>query len=158
MHTSKRNVARSGRFSIKLGAGVAFFVLNLAGGLLPAAQAASFQCGKHQSFSEKAVCSDPDLSHLDDKLAETYKRALDVALDKQAIEDARVQQWLWRQHNCDDRACVQNWYERRISELEADYNQGKKAQAVAFEDNLARQDLAPSARIAVRAIQTSGSP
>lgn len=157
MHTSKRNVSRSGRFSVKLGAGVAVFVLTLAG--LPlAAQAASFRCGKHQSFSEQAVCSDPDLSHLDDKLAEDYQRALDIALDKQAIEDARVQQWSWRQHNCTDRACVQNWYERRISELEADYNQGKKAQAVAFEDNLARQDLAPSARIEVRAIKKNDNP
>jgi hypothetical protein len=47
-------------------------------------------------------------------------------------------------------SCVQGWYERRIAELDADYEQAKHAQRDAFEASLAEQKLAPSAVDAVR--------
>jgi uncharacterized protein len=154
MHTTATETTLKTRpLSVKLGTSVAVALFLIGGGLSLPAQAASFHCGKSASISEKLVCSDPQLSSLDDKLAAAYQRAKDVAPDKQSVEDARVQQWQWRQHNCHDKACVANWYERRISELNADYSQGKQAQSAAFEASLTEQHLVPSAQAAVRALK-----
>jgi uncharacterized protein len=114
------------------------------------ASAASFHCTGKSSASEKIVCNDPQLSSLDDRLAASYQRARDASIDPRSVESARIEQWLWRQHNCTDKACVQSWYERRIAELDADYEQARQAQRDAFEASLAEQKLAPSAADAVR--------
>jgi uncharacterized protein len=42
---------------------------------MPSAQAASFDCAKASSFVEKAICSDKQLSSMDDQLARLYKAA-----------------------------------------------------------------------------------
>ena len=123
----------------------------LAGATLAAdASAASFKCTSKSSASEKIVCKEPALSALDDRLAAAWQRAKDATLDTAALEAARTHQWLWRQHNCTDKACVQSWYERRIAELDADYEQARQAQHDAFEASLVEQKLVPSAADAVR--------
>ncbi|WP_144151446.1 lysozyme inhibitor LprI family protein [Paraburkholderia sp. BCC1885] len=119
-----------------------------------AASAASFHCTSKSSVSEKIVCNDPQLSSLDDRLATAYQRARDASIDPTSVESARIQQWLWRQHNCTDTACVQNWYERRIAELDADYDEAKHARHDAFEAALVEQKLAPSAADAVRQMKS----
>jgi uncharacterized protein len=121
------------------------------------ASAASFKCTSHSSASEKIVCNDPQLSKLDDRLAAAYQRAKDASPDATSIEAARTEQWLWRQHNCTDKACVTNWYERRIAELDADYKQGQQAEKTAFEASLVDQKLDPAAADAVREIKESSS-
>jgi uncharacterized protein len=153
MHIELSTLSQATRRGVKLGVGIALVALQLQGGLMSSAQAASFKCGKHLSASEKIVCDDPELSKLDDKLAADYQRALDAAVDKAAIEADRTQQWAWRQHNCTDAQCVKGWYERRIGELEADYTQGQHAQREAFEHDLADQHLAPSAQSALRELK-----
>jgi hypothetical protein len=45
---------------------------------------------------------------------------------------------------------VKSWYDRRIAELDADYEQAKQARRDAFDASLAGQNLAPSAADAVR--------
>ncbi len=112
--------------------------------------AASFKCTSKSSASEKIVCKDPALSALDDRLAAAWQRAKDTTLDTAALEAARTQQWLWRQHNCTDETCVKSWYDRRIVELDADYDQAKQARREAFEASLVKQNLAPSAADSVR--------
>jgi len=114
------------------------------------ASAASFKCTSRMSASEKIVCEDSALSALDDRLAAAWQRAKDTTLDPAALEAARTQQWLWRQHNCTDTACVKSWYDRRIAELDADYDQARQARREAFEAALVKQNLAPSAADAVR--------
>ena len=114
------------------------------------ASAASFHCTGKSSASERIVCQDERLSALDDKLAIAFQRARDTAADPRSIEADRTHQWLWRQHNCTDNACVLAWYERRIAELDADYEQAKAVQNDAFEAALSAQKLAPSAEAAVR--------
>lgn len=137
-------------FNVRRAAGTATLALLLLGGAFSgAAQAASFHCGKKVSSSEKLVCNDPELSSLDDKLAIAYKRAKDVTPDTAAFEDDRVKQWQWRQHNCKDKACVINWYNRRISELDADFDQGTENQVTVLKASLAEQNLAPPAQAAV---------
>jgi uncharacterized protein len=114
------------------------------------ASAASFKCTSKSSASEKIVCKEPSLSALDDRLAAAWQRAKEAMLDTAALEAARTHQWLWRQHNCTDEACVKSWYDRRIAELDADYVQAKQARREAFDASLAGQNLAPSAADAVR--------
>jgi uncharacterized protein len=114
------------------------------------ASAASFHCNGKSSASERIVCQDERLSALDDKLAIAYQRARDATADPRSIEADRTHQWLWRQHNCSDTTCVSAWYERRIAELDADYEQAKALQNDAFEAALSAQKLAPSAEAAVR--------
>ncbi|WP_146055266.1 lysozyme inhibitor LprI family protein [Paraburkholderia eburnea] len=114
-----------------------------------AAQAASFHCPHNASASERIVCTDPTLSALDDKLAALYKTAVDATPDATALEADRVNQWQWRQHNCKDKACVTDWYNRRIAELEGDFKHGQQATAQRVKDGVADQHLAPTARDAV---------
>ncbi|MFM0285843.1 lysozyme inhibitor LprI family protein [Paraburkholderia megapolitana] len=138
--------ARLARHSF--GAAVLLAALS-AGSYATLAQAASFQCPKNASSSERLVCGDPTLSSLDDKLATVYQRAKDATPDRDALEADRVNQWQWRQHNCKDKTCVVNWYNRRIGELEADLNEGQQAQVAALKTSVAEQDLDPSARDAI---------
>jgi len=148
-------MTRSGKlksklFNVRRAAGTATLtLLLLGGGFSGSAQAASFHCGKKVSSSEKLVCNDPELSSLDDKLAISYKRAKDVTPDTAAFEDDRVKQWQWRQHNCKDKICVINWYNRRISELDADFSQGSENQVTVLKASLAEQNLVPPAQAAV---------
>ncbi|WP_322050307.1 lysozyme inhibitor LprI family protein [Paraburkholderia bannensis] len=114
-----------------------------------AAQAASFHCPHNASASERIVCTDPTLSALDDKLAALYKTAIDATPDSTALEADRVSQWQWRQHNCKDKACVTDWYNRRIAELEGDFKHGQQATVQRVKDGVASQNLAPTARDAV---------
>ncbi|WP_322042319.1 hypothetical protein [Paraburkholderia sp. J67] len=114
-----------------------------------AAQAASFKCPHNASASERIVCNDPTLSALDDKLAALYRTAVDATPDATALEADRLSQWQWRQHNCKDKACVTDWYNRRIAELEGDYLHGQQATVQRVKDGVVDQHLAPSAQDAV---------
>jgi len=115
----------------------------------PLAHAVSFRCPQHASASERLVCGDPELSALDDKLAALYRNAVNATPDTTALEADRVSQWQWRQHNCKDKACVTDWYERRIAELEADLKHGTQASAQRVRTGVVEQQLAPSAQGAV---------
>ncbi|CAG9207053.1 conserved exported hypothetical protein [Paraburkholderia tropica] len=135
--------------SLRRGLNVAALALfaSLAGS--PFAQAASFHCPHNASASERLVCNDPTLSALDDKLAALYHSAIDATPDSTALEADRVSQWQWRQHNCKDKACVTDWYNRRIAELQGDLQHGKQATVQRVKDGVADQHLAPSAQDAV---------
>lgn len=127
-------------------AAIALFA-SLAGS--PFAHAASFHCPRNASASERLVCNDPTLSALDDRLAALYRNAVDASSDTTALEADRVSQWQWRQHNCKDTACVTDWYNRRIAELEGDVKHGKQAAVQRVKDGVVEQHLAPSAQDAV---------
>lgn len=51
-----------------------------------------------------------------------------------------------------------NWYARRIAELEADVQQGQKAQALSLKTNLDAQGLPPDAQQAVVEIKRAQAP
>lgn len=115
----------------------------------PFAHAASFHCPHNASASERLVCSDPELSTLDDRLAALYRSAVEATPDTTALEADRISQWQWRQHNCKDKACVADWYNRRIAELEGDLQHGKEASAERVRTGVVEQQLATTARNAV---------
>lgn len=84
-----------------------------------AAQAASFDCVKAVSKVEKLICADPELSKLDEKLAATYKTALQD--EKQAETIRRSQkQWMKDRNSCADAICLKHTYEARLQGLSND--------------------------------------
>jgi uncharacterized protein len=79
--------------------------------------AASFDCGKATSEIEKLICSNDELSKLDESLNEAYLRALNrTDIKEQTIESQR--QWLKNERNvCQNVGCIKSAYETRIKEL-----------------------------------------
>jgi uncharacterized protein len=82
------------------------------------AQAASFNCAKAQTPIERLICSDPQVSELDDQLDKTYRTA-EVTGSWQRSELAPNQrEWLRSiRDTCADAECLTRVYRARIEEL-----------------------------------------
>ncbi|CAB3797980.1 OB-fold protein [Pararobbsia alpina] len=70
----------------------------------------SFDCKKAHSTSEMLICGDADLAALDRELAQLYAQAKTSAPDKKSFAEVTTQNWIWREHNCRDKACLVSWY------------------------------------------------
>ncbi len=80
-------------------------------------QIASFDCAKAFTPTEKIICSNTQLSNLDNVLMQSYKIALVNTKDSNSL---KIQQrdWLANIRNqCNDSACLIKVYNDRISEL-----------------------------------------
>src|SRR5512139_946550 len=79
--------------------------------------ATSFDCGKATSEVEKIICSNDELSKLDESLNKAYSQALQrTDIKKRTIE--RQRQWLKNFRNvCRDAECITIAYEIRLNEL-----------------------------------------
>ena len=86
------------------------------GCLALSAQAASFDCDKANTNVEKIICSDPELSKLDDELSAAYKDALQ---DKSKAEAVRQSQkkWIKQRNKCTGVRCTKSVYESRLQEF-----------------------------------------
>ncbi|TSA49764.1 MAG: DUF1311 domain-containing protein [Nitrosomonadales bacterium] len=96
------------------------FVL-LGGLVLPLpAQAASFDCDKAQTKVEHLICDDPQLSELDNKLAQDYQDVLSKADDEQKQRVVAEQKhWLKFTRNvCGKATCLKHAYWSRQAALE----------------------------------------
>jgi uncharacterized protein len=82
------------------------------------AHATSFDCSKGRSVTERMICSNNDLSQLDDELGKLYWAIRRHTADRRAFIADSDSKWLWREHNCTDRDCLVNWYHGRIEELQ----------------------------------------
>jgi uncharacterized protein len=92
---------------------IALLVL-LAPGL---ALAASFDCRKAAAKVEKQVCADPELSRLDQELADEYKSAIARGATTAALKSSQLA-WLKKSRGaCADGTCLHAVYEARIAEL-----------------------------------------
>ncbi len=81
--------------------------------------AASFDCSKASSKVEKIICSDAELSSLDEKMQKVYKAKLENSINKYGIR-AMQRDWLKiMRKNCSDSACIKQNYEAQIATLEA---------------------------------------
>ncbi|MES3023559.1 MAG: lysozyme inhibitor LprI family protein [Pseudomonadota bacterium] len=89
-------------------------LLLLAGGL---AQAASFDCAKARSDTEKRICADPAVSQLDGELALAYRDTLAAARHKAALKGWQKQWLVAVRDNCADAACLKRAYADQITEL-----------------------------------------
>jgi uncharacterized protein len=102
-----------------------YFLLTVAGTI----HAASFDCGKAASEVEKIICSNDELSKLDESLNKAYLRALErTDMRKQTIESQS--RWLKNERNaCQNVECLKKAYEIRIKELSLLPQKTAKSQA-----------------------------
>lgn len=79
------------------------------------AQAASFDCGKASTKVEKLICTDAELSRLDEALAEVYADALKST--DPANFKAEQKAWLKKRNQCRNNDCLISTYQRRIEAI-----------------------------------------
>ncbi len=86
--------------------------------LLPAISlAAGFNCEKASSAVEKMICTNPDLSVMDESMTAAYKKAAAGASDSAPLS-ADHKLWLKNTRNaCRDVSCMKKAYQDRIIEL-----------------------------------------
>lgn len=92
------------------------------------AQAASFDCAKAASKMEKLICSDEQLSKMDEDLLVAYSKSLQ---DSTSPEIIRKQQREWLADvriRCNDVVCLQRAYTSRIAQLATDVSAAKNEQ------------------------------
>jgi uncharacterized protein len=80
--------------------------------------AVSFNCNKATTKVEKLVCSDKELSELDELLAKKFKIAMGKTTDKKNLKSMQLT-WLKSRNQCADPTCIRDSYEERIGVLEA---------------------------------------
>jgi len=78
--------------------------------------AVSFDCAKASTLVEKTVCSDKELSDLDDLLMQSYKNAMSNATNKKALKAAQLA-WLKTRNRCQDVGCLKKAYGERTKQL-----------------------------------------
>ena len=79
-------------------------------------QAASFDCAKASSSVEKAICSNSELSRLDDEMGEIYTEVLKVVADRPGVMIGQ-RDWLKTRNQCDDDVCIKRMYKVRLDRL-----------------------------------------
>lgn len=81
-------------------------------------QASSYDCATANSKTEKAICGDPQISLLDEKLGKLWQSTLSNVADPKALK-ADQRQWLKNRNTCGDQtACLRRQYLMRLTELE----------------------------------------
>lgn len=81
------------------------------------AAAASFDCGKATTSTEKAICADAVLSRLDEQLDDAYRVAQKRASSRAALRDAQRRWLATRRDVCRDSTCLRAAYQARIGAL-----------------------------------------
>jgi len=79
--------------------------------------AASFDCAKAKSRAEVLICSDPELSLLDDDLAKIYSKAKSLAPSPADFKAQGEREWKKRETTCFDKPCLLAWYSQRRDQL-----------------------------------------
>ena len=84
-------------------------------------QAASFDCNKATTETEIAICNDPELSALDDRLSGVYVKGRQVTKNVSGsnlkIQNDQID-WLNKRNQCGpETSCLLNAYQTRIEEL-----------------------------------------
>lgn len=77
--------------------------------------AASFDCDKASSSTERLICSDSELSDDDKTLATVFAQAREVAKNRKQFSDESKAAWEWRESNCTDKNCLLQWYSKRTA-------------------------------------------
>ena len=81
------------------------------------ASAASFDCAKASTLVEKTICSDSQLSNLDDLLMQSYKKSLANSANPDGLKSEQ-RLWLTNERNkCPDVACLKRVYNQRLTVL-----------------------------------------
>ncbi len=87
------------------------------------AGAASFNCGKAKTPTEKAICAKPTLNILDQRMGGKYKALIGLlGKDSAQASSVRAEQvwWLGQRDGCgSDAACLRGAIGNRIKELDS---------------------------------------
>lgn len=78
--------------------------------------AVSFDCNKAATLVENVICSDEEISALDDALASSYANVLASSDDAGSIK-LEQRNWLKKRNACQNKACLKTLYTQRIQEL-----------------------------------------
>lgn len=98
-----------------------------------AAQAAtgpSFDCARAQSWDERTICGDRDLSALDRRVAEAFRRAVEAKPGDRERMQAEQRNWLRERRSCEKppsgtpQGCLRSSMASRASTLEAGLRPG----------------------------------
>lgn len=83
---------------------------------------ASFDCAKASSNVEKMICSDDELSELDQKMSLIFTKAFKTSKYKEALKKQQIA-WIKERNQCgEDIDCVINSYRDRLSVFDHSYN------------------------------------
>lgn len=92
--------------------------------------AASFNCAKANTWIEKSICSNTELSQLDETMAQQYKAEVFSTADHEDINTYNVavrdeqRSWLKFQRNtCKSEECLIREYKERIGEKDVSYSE-----------------------------------
>jgi uncharacterized protein len=80
------------------------------------AQAVSFDCQKAKTFTEKAICQNPELSALDDELDGLYQAEAAKSKNLKALKK-QEDKWMKERDACQTEVCVKKAYQKRIIDL-----------------------------------------
>ncbi|NRF70284.1 DUF1311 domain-containing protein [Aquincola sp. S2] len=86
---------------------------------LGSAQAASFDCAKAGTQVERLICTNAELSDLDELLAEMFQLELEREHAAQRLKSAQ-RAWLVTRNQCTDMPCIKQRHDERIAELACD--------------------------------------
>jgi uncharacterized protein len=97
--------------------GVGIFVLAVvtATALSPA-EGASFDCTRASTLVESLICTDPNLSQLDDRVAVAYSSMRIRSTNPQELVAAQ-RVWLVQRNQCQSVACIEDQYTKRLAAL-----------------------------------------
>lgn len=94
-------------------------VLLLAIQLATPASAASFDCTKARTNTEKMICADASLSELDSKLGSAYEKALHASPDPQSVRSQELKWMRDVRNQCTTPDCLRAAYLARLQALGA---------------------------------------
>lgn len=83
---------------------------------IPPAYAAGFNCSGASTAVERMICSDPEITKLDEDLNVRYKACLRKSAEPELMRQ-RQNYWLEERNSCGNVNCVKFYYYKRISEL-----------------------------------------
>ena len=92
------------------------FSLLILAAFVSTAHAVSFDCQKAKTFTEKAICQNPELSALDDELDGLYQAAAANSKNPKALRK-QEDKWLKERDACQTEGCVKKAYQKRIIDL-----------------------------------------
>jgi uncharacterized protein len=78
--------------------------------------AVSFDCNKAKTFVEENICSDPELSKLDDDLANIYSANLKKSVYPKILKKQQLK-WLSIRNKCHTRPCLKSAYQQQTEVL-----------------------------------------
>lgn len=81
------------------------------------AHAASFDCQKASTRIENLICTDTELSILDEELSNAYREALAKGINKTSVQQWQKNWLFFTRDACADIACLKTVYASQVSQL-----------------------------------------